>query len=70
MITRLIALIIGYGFGLIQSAYLLGKAKGIDIREHGSGNAGTTNAMRVMGTKAGLIVFVMDMLSASWRSSS
>jgi len=33
---------------------------GIDIREHGSGNAGTTNALRVLGKKAGLIVFLGD----------
>lgn len=61
---RLICLIIGYAFGLIQSAYIVGKTKGIDIREKGSGNAGTTNAMRVMGTKAGLAVFFMDTAKA------
>ena len=38
--------------------------KGIDIREYGSGNAGTTNAIRVLGTKAGLLVFVGDMLKS------
>ena len=36
--------------------------KGIDIREHGSGNAGTTNALRVLGKKAGIIVFAGDFL--------
>ena len=35
--------------------------KGIDIREHGSGNAGTTNTLRVLGKKAGLIVFLGDL---------
>ncbi len=59
---RVICLLIGYAFGAIQSAYILGRAKGIDIREHGSGNAGTTNALRVLGTKAGLLVFVLDLL--------
>lgn len=57
---RLLCLAIGYVFGLFQTAYFYGKSKGIDIREHGSGNAGTTNALRVLGRKAGLIVFAGD----------
>jgi glycerol-3-phosphate acyltransferase PlsY len=61
---RLICALIGYAFGSIQTAYILGKIKGIDIREHGSGNAGTTNTLRVLGTKAGLIVFAGDMLKS------
>lgn len=59
---RLVALAIGYAFGLIQGAYIIGKMHGIDIREYGSGNAGTTNAMRVLGTKAGITVFFIDAL--------
>lgn len=59
---RIICLAIGYVFGLFQTAYFYGKAHGIDIREHGSGNAGTTNTLRVLGTKAGLIVFAGDCL--------
>lgn len=61
---RLWCLLIGYAFGSFQTSYFVGKAKGIDIREHGSGNAGTTNTLRVLGTKAGLTVFVGDMLKA------
>lgn len=57
---RVICLAIGYVFGLFQTAYFYGKAHGIDIRQHGSGNSGTTNALRVLGTKAGLIVFAGD----------
>lgn len=57
---RIICLAIGYVFGLFQTAYFYGKAHGIDIRQHGSGNSGTTNALRVLGTKAGLIVFFGD----------
>ena len=57
---RIICLVIGYVFGLFQTAYFYGKAHGIDIRQHGSGNSGTTNALRVLGTKAGLIVFAGD----------
>ena len=60
--VRVICLLIGYLFGLFQSAYFYGKAHGIDIRQHGSGNAGTTNTLRVLGTKAGLIVFAGDCL--------
>ena len=59
---RVICLAIGYVFGLFQTAYFYGKAHGIDIRQHGSGNSGTTNALRVLGTKAGLIVFAGDCL--------
>lgn len=59
---RLICLAVGYLFGMFQTAYFYGKAHGIDIRQHGSGNAGTTNTLRVLGTKAGLIVFAGDCL--------
>lgn len=59
---RIICVVIGYAFGLFQTAFFYGKAHGIDIREHGSGNAGTTNALRVLGKKAGLIVLVGDAL--------
>lgn len=62
---RLICLFIGYCFGCIQTAYLLGRffAK-IDIREHGSGNSGATNVLRVMGTKMGILVFAVDIIKA------
>lgn len=59
---RLICVIIGYVFGLFQTAFIYGKMHGIDIRQHGSGNAGTTNTLRVLGTKAGLIVLLGDIL--------
>lgn len=58
--VRIVCLAIGYLFGLFQTAYFYGRTHGIDIREHGSGNAGTTNTLRVLGTKAGLIVFAGD----------
>ena len=61
---RLVCIFIGYIFGMFQTAFILGKIKGIDIREHGSGNAGTTNTLRVLGTKAGVIVFAGDMLKS------
>lgn len=59
---RAAALGIGYLLGMLQTAYIYGRANGIDIREHGSGNAGTTNALRVLGKKAGLIVLLGDLL--------
>ena len=62
MLERIICLLIGYILGNFQTAYIYGKMKGIDIREHGSGNAGTTNALRVLGKKAGAIVFAGDFL--------
>ena len=58
--VRLACLAIGYLFGIFQTAYIYGRINGIDIREYGSGNAGTTNALRVLGKKAGLIVFLGD----------
>lgn len=59
---RIICILIGYVFGMFQTAFIYGKLHGIDIREHGSGNAGTTNTLRVLGTKAGLIVLAGDIL--------
>ena len=57
---RVICLFIGYVFGLFQTGYLYGKAHNMDIRKYGSGNSGSTNVLRVMGVKAGLIVFIGD----------
>ena len=59
---RLLCLALGYLFGTFQTAYFYGKLHGIDIRTMGSGNAGTTNTLRVLGTKAGLIVLAGDVL--------
>ena len=61
---RLIALVIGYFFGAFQTGYIYGKLHGIDIREHGSGNAGATNTLRTLGMKAGAITFVGDCLKS------
>ena len=57
---RLLCLAIGYLFGLFQTSYILGRVHGIDIREYGSHNAGTTNMLRTMGLKAGLLTFAGD----------
>lgn len=61
---RVICVVIGYIFGLFQTGYIYGKLNNVDIREFGSGNAGTTNAMRVLGKKAGIITYVGDMAKA------
>lgn len=58
--ARILCLSIGYVFGLFQTGYLYGRLHHMDIRNYGSGNSGTTNALRVMGKKAGLIVFFGD----------
>lgn len=52
-----------YLLGSIPAAVWIGRwLKGIDLREHGSGNAGATNAFRVLGVPIGITVFVLDMM--------
>ena len=57
---RILLLIIGYFIGNIETGYIFGKLNKMDIRNYGSGNAGATNTLRVLGPKAGLIVFFGD----------
>ena len=64
MIHNIICLVIGYFCGCISSGYFVGKFHHIDIREHGSGNAGTTNVLRVLGKLPALITFVGDLAKA------
>lgn len=59
---RLVCVLIGYVFGCFQTSYIYGKLHGIDIRNYGSGNAGTTNSLRVLGKKAGAIVLFCDII--------
>lgn len=61
---RLICLVIGYICGLFQTSYFIGKWKKTDIREHGSGNAGTTNALRTFGKKAAAVTLIFDAIKA------
>ena len=62
MLERLICILIGYVFGLFQTSYIIGKIHKTDIREHGSGNAGTTNALRTFGKKAGAMTLLGELL--------
>ena len=61
---RLISLLIGYGFGLFQTAIVIGKIQGFDIRKVGSGNAGTTNMLRTKGAKDALLTLIGDFMKA------
>lgn len=55
--------VVAYLIGSVPSSVWIGKIfYGIDVREHGSGNAGTTNTIRVLGAKPGMIVFAIDAL--------
>jgi glycerol-3-phosphate acyltransferase PlsY len=62
---RLIALGLGYLLGGFQTSILYSRTKGVDIRDFGSGNAGATNTLRIMGKKAALIVFTGDVLKSA-----
>lgn len=62
--VRILCLVIGYALGLFQTGVIYGKIHKFDIRQHGSGNSGMTNALRTQGWKAGVIVFLGDSLKA------
>lgn len=59
---RLISLLIGYFIGCISMGFIVGKLTKTDLRQKGSGNLGTTNALRVLGFRAGLATFLGDIL--------
>jgi acyl phosphate:glycerol-3-phosphate acyltransferase len=59
-------LLLGYLLGSIPFAYIAGKvARGIDLRQHGSGNLGATNVYRTLGAKVASVVFVLDTLKGA-----
>lgn len=59
-------MIIAYLLGSIQTGLWIGKAfYHINLREHGSGNTGTTNTFRILGVRAGLVVLVVDILKGT-----
>jgi len=58
-----VAVVIGsYLIGSVPSGLVIGKLKGIDVREYGSGNIGTTNVLRTLGARYGAIVLIADVL--------
>jgi len=66
MLLLAIIVILSYLVGSIPNSILISKAvSGIDIRNHGSGNAGGTNVMRVLGWKYGLVVIFLDALKGA-----
>ncbi len=64
ILQKVLCIIIGYVFGLFQTGFIIGKMNHIDIRDYGSGNSGTTNAMRTLGKKSGFLTFFGDALKA------
>ncbi|WP_422660784.1 glycerol-3-phosphate 1-O-acyltransferase PlsY [Paenibacillus sp. EC2-1] len=63
MILKIVAIILCYLLGSVSFSVLLAKIlKGIDIRQHGSGNAGATNTLRVLGKGPAILVLVLDVL--------
>lgn len=62
----ILTLLISYFVGTISGSYIIGNLfLNKDIRKYGSGNAGTTNAMRVLGKKAGVLTFLIDFLKGA-----
>jgi len=57
-----IIILFSYIMGSINGGLILSKLQGLDIRKRGSGNAGATNVLRVIGIKSGILVFVIDCL--------
>ena len=63
MSLKVVVYVFAYIMGSIPTAYWYAKYfHGIDIRQHGSGNVGATNSLRVLGKKAGIIVLIFDLL--------
>ncbi len=63
MLLKVVVYVFAYIMGSIPTAYWYAKYfHGIDIRQHGSGNVGATNSLRVLGKKAGIIVLIFDLL--------
>lgn len=73
IIKNVLLIIAAYLLGNISPAILLGKVHGIDIKKEGSGNAGTTNVLRVLGKKAAVVTLVIDIFKgflAAWLGFS
>jgi len=62
IIKTIFAVVFAYLLGSIPTGFIFGKMKGIDIRKIGSGNVGATNALRILGTKIGIVTLLIDIL--------
>lgn len=60
MSSLLLVVVLSYLLGAVPFSLVVGRAMGVDLRKHGSGNAGATNALRVLGKGPGLLVFLLD----------
>lgn len=70
LLQLIVILLMGYAIGNFSPAYLVGRLVGnFDIRERGSGNAGATNVLRLVGWRYGALVFILDMLKGLISSS-
>jgi acyl phosphate:glycerol-3-phosphate acyltransferase len=66
VLTAIGLVVFGYLFGSLSPSVFLGKLlKHVDVRRHGSGNAGTTNAFRVLGVRLGIVVLILDVLKGA-----
>lgn len=60
MASLLLVVVLSYLLGAVPFSLVVARARGVDLRQHGSGNAGATNAFRVLGAGPGLLVFLLD----------
>ena len=60
----ILSLLLGYMMGSVNPSFIIGKIKGVDIRNEGNGNPGASNTVVVLGTKWGILVAVLDILKA------
>ena len=71
-VTALLIALGAFVLGSIPTGYLVARAKGVDIRQHGSGNIGATNVFRTLGKPLGIFVFLVDALkgfAAVWLAA-
>ena len=61
-LTALLIAISAFLLGSVPTGYLVARSKGVDIRQHGSGNIGATNVFRTLGKPLGILVFFIDAL--------
>lgn len=65
MTTLALGMVCAWLIGSIPTAFLVGRAHGVDLRTVGSGNLGATNALRTLGWKAGLLVYLVDTIKGA-----